>query len=385
MTGIKEKLFRTIEQMWSWVPSRANERQTQISKIYADHAFKEPIASGGSPMFWKWTKYIGLGFAGTLAAITIGGALYHAVSTKIEENKYPPIGNMVDVGGYRLHIHSQGEGSPTVVFDSGLGCTSLDWSLVQPELSITTRVVSYDRAGYGWSDESPLERTSENIVKELHTLLHNAGMQGPYILVGHSFGGNNVRLFASEYPDEVAGVVLVDASHEDVPAKMPMPKINKNQLLIMSYTGVMRLFTQSQLLKALAVFPIEVQSAYLSQALSTKLFRTCLKEGEALEKSCAQLKSAGGHLGAKALTVISAGKTINSEGTGYTQEQINAIMEPFELLQQDLVTKSTKGKRIIAKESDHLIPRNQPSIIISAVLEQLNEIRAAEVDQDKDL
>jgi len=336
-------------------------------------------------MLWKWTKYIGLGLVGTLGAITLGGVLYHAVSTKIEENQYPPIGKMVDVGGYQLHIHSQGEGGPTVVFDSGLGCTALDWSLVQPELSKTTGVVSYDRAGYGWSDESPLERTSENIVKELHTLLHNAGELGPYILVGHSFGGNNVRLFASQYPDEVAGVVLVDASHEDLPAKMPMPKINKNQLLFMSYTGVMRLFTQSQQLKALSVFPKEVQSAYLSQTLSTKLFKTCLKEGEALEKSCAQLKIAGGHLGSKPLTVISAGKIMSSEGTGYTQEQINAIMEPFELLQQDLVTKSTKGKRVIAKESDHLVPRNQPKIIISAVLELLKESRAVEVGSDGDL
>ncbi len=330
-------------------------------------------------MLWKWTKYIGLGLAGTLGAITLVGVLYHAVSTNIEKNKYPPIGEMVDIGGYQLHIHSQGEGSPTVVFDSGVGCTSLDWSLVQPTLAKSTRVVSYDRAGYGWSDESPLERTSENIVKELHTLLHNAGIPGPYLLVGHSFGGINARLFASKYPNEVAGIVLVDSSHEDILEKMPMPKPDENKILFMSYTGCLRLFAKSQMQKSLEMFPESIQSAYLAQSMNTKLFKTCFKERAALEKSCAQLKSVGGHIGSKPLTVISAGKTFSSEGTGYTQEQIDAIMAPFELLQNDLVTKSTQAKRIIAEESDHLIPRNQPKIIVDAVLEQLNKIKEEEV------
>jgi pimeloyl-ACP methyl ester carboxylesterase len=122
------------------------------------------------------------------------------------------------VGYYRLHIHCVGEGSPTVVLDAGLGGFSLDWSLVQPELAATTRVCAYDRAGYGWSDPSPQSRTPGQIVEELHTLLLNAGIEGPYMLVGHSAAGKHVRLYADRYPHDVVGMVLVDARHESVDA-----------------------------------------------------------------------------------------------------------------------------------------------------------------------
>lgn len=161
---------------------------------------------------WKWIKRTGLVLISFLAILMLTGSAYQFISTKKDENRYPPPGKLVDVGGYRLHINSTGKEGPTVVFDAGMGCNSLDWSLVQPEVAKFARVCIYDRAGNGWSDESPLERTSQNIVNELHTLLQNSGEKGPFILVGHSFGGPNVLLFASLYPDEVAALVLVDWS-----------------------------------------------------------------------------------------------------------------------------------------------------------------------------
>ena len=124
-------------------------------------------------------------------------------------------GRLVDVGGYKLHIHDTGSGGPTVILDACLGGNHLYWGLVQPEVEKFTRVCSYDRAGLGLSDESSLERTSENIAKELHTLLHAGGVSGPYILVGHSSGGINMRMYANMYPEDVHGVILIDASHEN--------------------------------------------------------------------------------------------------------------------------------------------------------------------------
>ena len=122
---------------------------------------------------------------------------------------YPPLGQLVDVGGYRLHIVCIGEGSPTVVLEAGLIGLVLAWSLVQPNISHFTRVCAYDRAGYGWSDPNPTEipPTSQRLIHELHTLLLNTSVEGPYILVAHSFGGLNARLFAHEYPHETAGLV----------------------------------------------------------------------------------------------------------------------------------------------------------------------------------
>ena len=124
---------------------------------------------------------------------------------------YPPPGQMVDVGGYRLHINCTGAGSPTVVIDAGLGDWSSMWGFVQPGVAKTTRVCTYDRAGAGWSDQGPLPRDARQFAKELHTLLQNANIPGPYVMVGHSMGGLPVRVFTHEYAAEVAGVVLIDS------------------------------------------------------------------------------------------------------------------------------------------------------------------------------
>src|SRR5215210_6539689 len=119
---------------------------------------------------------------------------------------------MVGVGGYRLHINCVGQGNPTVVLDAGSGGMSAHWVRVQREVSGTTRVCAYDRAGMGWSEMGPDPRDAKQITSELHTLLKGAGIEGPYVLVGHSFGGMYMQTYAARYPDEVAGVVLVDSS-----------------------------------------------------------------------------------------------------------------------------------------------------------------------------
>jgi pimeloyl-ACP methyl ester carboxylesterase len=151
-----------------------------------------------------------------LLALAVAGAIYQAIATERAERAYPPPGVMVDVGAYSLHINCVGQGSPTVVLDAGLGDMSASWVWVQQEVAKTTRVCAYDRAGMGCSEMGPEPRDAEQISSELHALLERTNIgQGPYVLVGHSFGGLYTRTYAARYPDEVAGVALVDSSQPD--------------------------------------------------------------------------------------------------------------------------------------------------------------------------
>jgi pimeloyl-ACP methyl ester carboxylesterase len=147
-----------------------------------------------------------------LLVLAVAGAIYQAIATELAERAYPPPGEMVDVGGYSLHIDCVGQGSPTVLLDAGSGLFSAQWVRVQRQVSSTTRVCAYDRAGMGWSEMGPEPRDAMRITGELHTLLGKAGIEGPYVLVGHSFGGMYMQTYAARYPKEVAGVALVDYS-----------------------------------------------------------------------------------------------------------------------------------------------------------------------------
>lgn len=124
-------------------------------------------------------------------------------------------GTLVDIGGRRLHLLCVGRGGPTVIVDAGLGASFLEWQRVMERVGGFTRICAYDRAGYGWSDPGPGPRTSSQHANDLYLLLSNAGEPGPYVLVGHSYGGYNVQIFARRYPFLVAGLVLVDASHPE--------------------------------------------------------------------------------------------------------------------------------------------------------------------------
>jgi pimeloyl-ACP methyl ester carboxylesterase len=148
--------------------------------------------------------------AGLLLLLAVAGALYQWIGTRRDLRRFPAPGRLIDVGRARMHLDDRGAGSPTVVLESGISATSISWALVQGEIAQFTRVCSYDRAGLGWSDAAEGPRTPSKLAAELHRLLVAGDVPGPYVLVGHSFGGLVVRSFAGQYPSETAGLVLVD-------------------------------------------------------------------------------------------------------------------------------------------------------------------------------
>jgi pimeloyl-ACP methyl ester carboxylesterase len=169
----------------------------------------------------RLTKLAGLAIAALVLTVAAAGAGYEAIASTRDAAAHPPPGRLVDVGGHRLHIACVGQGSPTVIFESGLANMSADWGNVQPVVGTSTRACAYDRAGIAWSDNGPQPRDPRQIAAELHALLANADVSGAYVLVGQSFGGLYVRMFAHMYPDEVVGMVLVDASHPEMWARAP--------------------------------------------------------------------------------------------------------------------------------------------------------------------
>ncbi len=348
--------------------------QSQTRSFHS--ALNHHTATSHSHTFRKWAKRVGLGLSGALVTTAISGVAYQIISTKIDEKKYRPIGTLIDINNYNMHLYSTGTGGPTVILDAGLGCNSLEWSLVQPEISKFTKVTSFDRPGNGWSDASPLPRTCENIVTELHTALHKANIPGPYVFVGHSYGGLDAQLFANLFPQEVLGLILVDSSHAEQLDKMERPTLNHTITMLAARLGIARFFIGLPVYRlAIDMFPEPVQDQLLSHMCTTKFMRTVLQETSHLKTSCSQLKATENLLGNKPLIVISAVKKVPAEGTGYTQEQIDAFHTIFQEFQKDLVTKSTQSKQVFATESDHMITRHQPQIIIDSIKEMVERLR----------
>jgi len=234
-------------------------------------------------------------------------------------------GELVAINERHLWIACRGEGTPTVVMDAGVNSGSQVWGLVWPMIGSSTRVCVYDRAGLGYSDPIPKPRTSLEIVGDLHQLLINAAIKGPYVLVAHSFGGLNIRLYASKYPEDVAGMVLVDAVHED------------------RFASTARILTPQQ----------EAEFEKGRQANS---------EGLDYYESSRLVRAIGPALPNIPIVVIARGRT-EAWPAGYPVE---ALERSWRNLERDLASRAPQGTLLIADQADHNIPGQQPAIIVDA-------------------
>lgn len=199
-----------------------------------------------------WVRRVLLGSAVIIVVLSVLGAIYEALAANADQRAYPPRGQFVELGGRRIHMLVMGsinaELSPTVILEAGIASFSSNWAWVQDELAASTRVVAYDRAGLGWSDPAPAPQDAQESAEDLHTALQVADIQGPFLVVGHSYGGLVVRAFADLYPDEVVGMVLVDASHPDQWAAAPVPggsrvaAVGNRIIAYLARLGVVRLF-----------------------------------------------------------------------------------------------------------------------------------------------
>jgi pimeloyl-ACP methyl ester carboxylesterase len=293
---------------------------------------------------------------------------------------------LVDVGGFRLHANCTGTGSPTVVLESALGGSSLSWSLVQPTLERLTRVCSYDRAGFGWSDAGPLPRSASRLADELHVLLARASIPPPYVLVGHSYGGLVVRIFTHRHRADVAGLVLVDPAHPEdwvKPAPKEQIKIDRGVALCRQGSRAARLGVArvvSALVGIGALAPARALVGLIGRgALSREdegilapIWRLPPEARRPLRGFWSQEKFFDA-LGSQIASIAeSAAATLEADAGGYGDLPLVTISSTnpgqYRLRQQEALARlSTRGRHIIAKNSGHWIPLDEPQTVIDAI------------------
>jgi len=332
--------------------ARANEKSRSIS-------------------IWGWFQRVFVGLV-VLALFLIAFTWLSGNSAKSKLSKEnPPPGQLVDVGGYRLHINCMGQGSPTVIMEAGNNDFSVVWSLVQPELAKTARVCVYDRAGFGWSDPSPSSRTLETMTKELRALLVNAKVDGPYLMVGHSFGGIIVREYARQYPDGIVGIVLVDSAHQKqvewapVLQKVAVQAVNQfHTLSMMQSFGLLALSPDQIPDRGLQGKALQ---QYRSILATTNYFTAAANETETIFADWGNFPSDDkGSLGEMPLIVLSRGLPEPLPGISDMENQ--QYEEAWKEMQKELVALSSNSEQIIAEKSGHYVQIQQPDLVIDAIM-----------------
>ena len=301
--------------------------------------------------------------------LAVAGFFYENLSEARDRRFHPMPGELVDVDGYKMHIYCMGQEAPPVILDSGLGDSYVSWSKVQPQIAKFSRVCSYDRAGLGYSASSPHPRTSKVMAEELHTLLHNAGISPPYVLVGHSMGGFNVRLFTSLYRGEVAGMVLVDSSHPEQDKRFPqalndMDKtwVREQEFLTFSMPfGIPRLL-------GFCGNDAQVRAA----ECNFHSYREGLTVLKTFSASAAEAATTGS-LGDLPLAVLS--HDTSAPVPDIPADLVKPFNDAFEQMQEELTHLSSRGTRTIAKNSSHYIQFDRPGAVVEAIRGVVNQAR----------
>ena len=304
--------------------------------------------------------------------LAIAGFLYENISEARDRRFHPMPGGLIDVGGYKMHIDCTGKGTPTVILDSGLGDSYISWHKVQPQIAQFTRVCSYDRAGLGYSDSSPRSRTSKVMAEELHTLLQNAGISPLYILVGHSMGGFNVRLFASLYRSDVAGMVLVDSPHPEQEKRFPqaLNDLDKTWVREQEFLAFSMPFGVPRLLGF-----CDKDGAVRAPDCNFHSTREGVAELKAISESAAQTANTGS-LGDLPLAVLSHDP--DQPEPDLPEDLVKPTNDAWQQMQNELAQLSSRSTHVIAKNSGHYIQIDRPDLVIEAIRKVVDQARPAD-------
>ena len=312
-------------------------------------------------------RMVVLTVAGAVVALILAGLIYEAVSEAVDNRRFPPPGRLVDVGGRRLHLLCKGSApGPTVVIEQGSASPSVIWWPVQDAVAGFARVCTYDRAGYQWSDPGPATRSLADRVADLHALLKRGEVPGPYVLVGHSFGGPLIRLFARTYPDEAAGMVLVDTPEEVVIFRKAYRDYTGQIATMAGIAGLAARLGVVRLAMNALVHPDGGLTPEMNRMMIAFMSRPSFYAGArdemaSLSRAQAETEKAGGFgaLGDRPLVVITHTRPFPGPP---------ASLEPgWQEGQKRLAALSTDAQLVEATKSSHMIQAEEPELVIDAI------------------
>lgn len=317
---------------------------------------------------FKW------GAACVVLALT-GTAVYARILHRRDDARWKAPGRMVEVApGRSMHLYCTGSGTPTVILEAGAGDFGLSsWHSVQPQFSALSRTCSYDRASTGWSDPVPGRPTPTAAITDLHTLLARSGEPGPYLFVGHSLGGPIIRHYAVHYPTEVAGLILVDGSHEDQMDRMkagvpPWAFLVLRSLPALHFVGIDRLVAKARITDTLSAIIAARTTTDAAMANTSELINS-------LSAFNAEVKRDVKPFGALPLIALTA--DVVPRAPGITQAVADSMHGEWVAMHQEIVARSTRGRWILAEHSGHYIQRDRPELVIQSVREMLDTLRSA--------
>lgn len=291
------------------------------------------------------------------------GALFEFVATRRIASSNPPAGRLVNINGRRTHIFCLGSGTPSVIFISGLGETYASWSKVQSDVARSTKACSYDRAGLGWSDPAPSPRDVNRMAGELHELLAASNLLPPYVVVGHSLGGGVAQAFDAKYPQEIAGMILVDSVTPGFLSRMPLDAWDQNMLRTarrmkrLAPFGIARLLSNCQ-----------VDNRPLIHCAD--FWATFTAERDSLPSSVREIGEVRS-IGGTPLQVLSRDPD-PAVGWGSPESR-----RAWEEMQEELPKLSTQGRQRIIRGATHYIQDDRPEAVIAAIADMLGRQRLA--------
>ena len=294
------------------------------------------------------------------------GMVWQFIAERVESSRYLPPGRLINVDGHVMHLYCTGKGSPTVILEGGVPEWSIHWQKVQPEIAAFTRVCSYDRAGYGWSDVGPSPRTAKKIVGELHTLLHNASEEGPFIYVAHSLGGPAALLYQQTYPHKIVGMVLIEAWSPDL--FTPVPEVITQSLPLAQTLHSLAPLGQVRLVRELGILPLEdmlkakllpeeLQPVYKAAYYGERFWGAMDEEYSAMNESGLETKNITS-LGDLPLIVIKAGMRPADD---YPPDEV------WDATQESLAGLSSQSELIVAETSGHFVQLEDPALVVDAI------------------